>query len=198
MNIQFEWCKGGFRISKVVSNDPALILPSHHLLMPVIEIGKNALAGCQIEMVRLPKKTMVIREGAFAGCKKLEGVIAFNDLMFIEDDAFSECRALTKVDFSYCPLVTVGARAFKGCRELESIELPDSVNDVGPEAFFGCRKLKRFRNPSSNRVVETETFGHSGLEEIDGLDGVEVRENAFADTPFERRSVNHDVCSTAG
>ena len=71
----------------------------------------------------------------------------------IEEDAFKDCKNLTKVTFEevdelpealYMPEITyeIGDYAFYNCSQLKKIELPEYVGYIGRSAFYGCTSLK--------------------------------------------------------
>lgn len=42
-------------------------------------------------------------------------------------------------------VTNIGLNAFFNCYRLESIELPDSVEEIGGYAFYGCENLKQIK-----------------------------------------------------
>ena len=59
---------------------------------------------------------------------------------YIGGDAFRDCRALTSVSIPNS-ITIIGGGAFYGCRSLETIALPNSVKVIEDNAFFNCDKL---------------------------------------------------------
>ena len=76
---------------------------------------------------------MVLR-GVCRNCFSLEKV-NISETFEIEYGAFSGCRSLTDVK-SGNHLRKIGAMAFMDCSSLESIELPESLNQVEQKAFW--------------------------------------------------------------
>lgn len=62
-----------------------------------------------------------------------------------------------KVDYAYWCALDVGANAFEGCTNLESVEFPNSGATVsitiGNEAFKGCSKFKGFNIKSTKLTI---------------------------------------------
>ena len=56
--------------------------------------------------------------------------------------------------------------AFKNCRNLENVTIPESVTSIGSSAFYGCRGLTRviFENTAGWKVSENSNM--SNYEEI--------------------------------
>ncbi len=58
-------------------------------------------------------------------------------------NAFRECRSLTRITLPDT-LTSIGLRAFDGCIRLSQITLPSSVTEIGENAFFNCHSLAVF------------------------------------------------------
>lgn len=57
----------------------------------------------------------------------------------IEGAAFADCVSVNKLIFSDTSLLNkIGDHAFRGCRNLKEVYLPDSVEYVGISAFRVC------------------------------------------------------------
>jgi len=73
----------------------------------------------------------------------------------IEDNAFTECRKLTNLNF---PLtITINSGAFSYCDNLTEIKF-QSLETININAFWGCSKLKYVTLPSLKKIKE-RTFG---------------------------------------
>lgn len=58
----------------------------------------------------------------------------------IGDYAFYWCRNLNSIDIPNS-VTTIGDSAFRNCKSLTSINLPNSITSIGDEAFYGCYSL---------------------------------------------------------
>ena len=80
-------------------------------------------------------------------------------------------------------VTTIGLHAFRDCRNLKSITLPDSVTEIEDEAFKNCRYLKSVTLPDGLTTLGEQAFAHClALDEIVLPDGLnEIGTSAFYD-----------------
>ena len=70
-------------------------------------------------------------------------------------------------------VTSVADRAFYGCKELESVEFPDSVEDIGGFVFWDCENLRKVKLPAGLTKVNSCTFrGCKSLEQMELPDSV--------------------------
>ena len=86
--------------------------------------------------------------------------------MEIKEDAFKGCKELKSIEIP--PSVTeIGKGAFDGCSSLTSISIPESVTKIGRDAFSGCSSLTNISIPPSVTTIGEEAFyGCSSLTSI--------------------------------
>ena len=60
----------------------------------------------------------------------------------IKDKAYQNRRDVVDVEIND-GVTAIGARAFGGCVNLESIVIPKSVKEIAPDAFDGCIRLSK-------------------------------------------------------
>ena len=78
-------------------------------------------------------------------------------------DAFRGCRNLTEIAIPNS-VANIGTRAFYGCSGLTNVTIPDSVTSIGTNAFSGCSGLTSAILPDSVANIGTRAFyGCSGL-----------------------------------
>lgn len=64
--------------------------------------------------------------------------------------------------------------AFYDCKDLQSIEFPNSIHVIGCRAFKGCKKLETVQLPKQLREIGGSAFEYSGLKMIAIPDSVKV------------------------
>ena len=57
------------------------------------------------------------------------------------------------------PISRIGARAFAGCRNLESVRLPRTLRSIGDRAFYCCKELRHIDVPASVWVGTDAFYG---------------------------------------
>ena len=89
--------------------------------------------------------------------KSFDELQYFENVISIDDSAFDGCRNLNSVNMPDC-VTTIGNRAFDGCINLTNIEIPETVISIGESAFAGC-KLESVIIPYGVTTINYNTFG---------------------------------------
>ena len=114
----------------------------------IIETATNKLiASCKNTMM-IPKSVRVIGNAAFNQCVDKTSITIPEGVTQIEDYAFNDCQGL----------------AFRGCRNLNTVSIPNSVTHIGESAFDCCVSLSSITLPKS-----LTTIGESVLCNCDNL-----------------------------
>ena len=167
----------------------------------VLEIGFGAFEGCTgLKQIHIPNGILEIGERAFFGCSGLEKVTLAESVRRIGSLAFAntaifERETNWKDGFLYLGNCLIAARkdlagevcvadattviassAFSGCKALERITIPESVEAFGDEVFAFCTSLKRAELRCT--FHEIENFGEwvffncTSLEEVRLPEGI--------------------------
>ena len=126
----------------------------------VKEIGMNAFLHCElIENVVLPDQLEHIGKGAFAFCCNLISVNFGSKLKTIGESAFEECCCLSNValPYSFCYMKR---QAFSGCINISSISF-GKTRYIGSNAFRGCKGLTTLTIPQSVVSIGNDAFGYN-------------------------------------
>ena len=80
-------------------------------------------------------------------------------------------------------VTSIGVNAFNGCKELESVSLPDSLNNIWAAAFLDCIRLRRIDIPDGIPFVAGYAFARCySLEVVNLPESVtEIVDHAFED-----------------
>lgn len=151
----------------------------------VVHIGKKAFENKErIEEVILPQNLKTIGNQAFARCKNVRMVLP-QGLTTIGIQAFFLCyrfnsplpQGLTSIGDGafYCcdlkeavlPQGLEEVKFFSGCRNLSSVNIPDSVKIIGVCAFNNCSSLKSIIIPNSVIYIKDGAF--SGCENLKSI-----------------------------
>lgn len=100
--------------------------------------------------------------------------------------------AITKEGFPENTTI-IGPTAFGGCRNLESIEVPDAITEIGGSSFMKCYSLKSFSVPVGVTKIQNGAFnGCSSLETFDLNNVTELGDSVFTTaTATELDGSNH-------
>ena len=133
-------------------------------------IGSHAFDNCMsLVSITLPKNLEEIESWAFANCKSLNDIVFSKNLKKIDYQAFEGCDELNLLEYDnalylgdsdnpYLILIKaistdidnciinenckfIYDEAFYECKNLASIEFPDSVIGIGSRVIYGCKEL---------------------------------------------------------
>jgi len=96
----------------------------------------NVLPPANLKKVYILPDTTVLPAEMFYDCHSIEEVIIPATITVIGDRAFYSCFDLKTVTFAAgSELTHIGSGAFENCVGLESVDLPDTVNEIDSNAF---------------------------------------------------------------
>ena len=102
----------------------------------ITEIGKRAFEGTKISSILLPASIQYIRVSAFAYSNLTE--IEFpNGITEIVDAVCKSCISLQKVILPDS-VISIGYSSFEGVKNLRSLKVPSTVNEICTNSFKGC------------------------------------------------------------
>ena len=105
-----------------------------------------------------PKPIKGIRDGAF-GSQPAADILKSVDFLYLNDSGILGEHPMTEIPYGafwYCvnmtsvknipdTVKTIGADAFRQCRNITSIDLPSSIRNIGERAFRECNELATVR-----------------------------------------------------
>ena len=145
-------------------------------------IGAKAFRGCTgLMAITLPDGVTEVGLEAFRKCTALRSVTVPTSVISLGARAFDDCKAITSVEVtwrfslkdlfpdSYAKITsvkmlpgadTVDNAAFKGCKLIDTVNLPEGVTSIGKEAFSGCSELKEVVLPVSLLNIGNRAFSN--------------------------------------
>lgn len=64
------------------------------------------------------------------------------------------------------PVTCIGEDCFSGIENIQSVVLPETIENVGRTAFYGCNMLRSINFPASLTSIEYWAFARTGFQEI--------------------------------
>ncbi|MBR3358579.1 MAG: leucine-rich repeat domain-containing protein [Solobacterium sp.] len=171
--------KGAFYISDKVSEFDTEVLKGITGLTE-IQVSENSEKYASVDGVLFNKElsTLIAFPAGRSGTYCVP-----ESVTCIADSAFKNCKKLTKITLPE-GLEYIGPDAFTNCSGLQHLfEVPESVTWLGISAFQGCSGLTRIILPSGLSHIMMSTFYRcSSLRIIQIPESVEIiEENAFSD-----------------
>ena len=119
-------------------------------------------------------------------------VVVETGITAIGTDAFADCTNLQTVQLPDT-LQIIGENSFRNCKSLTEVRIPASVQEIGQKAFYHCTALQRvILKPGLQRIRDWAFAGCTALQEIQIPTTVyQIATNAFADCREEVQGTAH-------
>lgn len=107
--------------------------------------------------IRIPDGVSIIGEQAFSSDRKIKKVILPDSVKIISNNAFSNSE-LEEIDLN--KIQSIGEGAFRGCNNLQRIEIPETAVSIGIFAFIesGIKNAGDIKNHSKVKLRD-DLFG---------------------------------------
>ena len=187
-NFQYQYVEqtDSIEIVGYIGNEEVVHIPSEINGKPVTEIkhlGKSGYAGNW----NPDTKEIIIPYGikkiaGFSSCENVMKVDIPNSVEEIEAYAFYGCKKLENIELPDS-INKIGIAGFSKCEKLQTINLPNRVTELGGQAFYGCSSLKQIALPNKLKLIDELAFaGCEKLEKVTIPYGVKrIGVEAFAE-----------------
>lgn len=142
----------------------------------------NSYKG-DIKTVVLPAGITIIGSSAFDSCSNLTNVNFPTSLTHINTNSFHGTK-IGSLDLSNnTSLVSIGAFAFRYCRSLTTVKLPDQLTTIEQYTFSNCSSLTTLKLPANLATIRNDAFAYLPITEVEFPATLTVLEgNSFRDT----------------
>ncbi len=202
--------EGGYEVIGVEDDAPHDIdIPTFVNWESVVSIGSYAFNNnADIYTIKMPSTVKIIKDYAIGNCCNLLTVSIPDGIERVGETNFFDCPNLEYKNYEngkyvgnssnpylvlyeavdrniiYCEVNSrckIIGTAFKFCKELENVKIPNGVKVIDKYAFFACGSLKELVIPSSVKIIGDSAFSNcSALERIEMSDKIEeIGESAF-------------------
>ena len=124
------------------------------------ELSSSLFYNTKLTEIYIPDKITYIPENCLRYIRTLKKV-NLNKVTELGTYALGQ-SLFSEID--YGALVTIGTRAFSGCTNLTSVELPDTVKYIGAYAFGSCTKLQSVSLGKNVQTFGEFTFARNGVD----------------------------------
>ena len=123
-------------------------------------IGANVFNGCELlKDIIIPKSVVSVDCSAFYNTAYYDTPKNWEDDVLYIDSVLIKAKSTLNGSYEIKNGTTLVSRmAFYGCKELESIKMPDSVIDFGDYAFYGCSNLSNIKISETATNISSSMF----------------------------------------
>ncbi len=132
------------------------------ILPMVASADKVEIDGIYYNLVNKAKQAEVTHNSnGYSGEVVIPSSVTYNDVEYsvtsIGEQAFRDCRSLTSITIPNS-VTNIGENAFSWCTSLTSITIPNSVTNIGDWAFSCCSSLTSITIPNSVTSIGSYAF----------------------------------------
>jgi hypothetical protein len=147
-----------------------------------------------LESIYIPNSVIRISPEAFLRCRRLRSVVfeEGNENLEVESAAFAYCLGLTEI--SLARLTRIRDWMFSSCESLQSILIPQSVQEIYFQAFSSCEKLSEVIFIGDN-LQKIGSLAFAGCRDLDSMilpPNTRISPDAFMLTPFSNLGITDE------
>lgn len=131
------------------------------------------------DLSMIPQNIISIPKYAFYGCTSLTKLEIPEHIKSLDDYSFGECNNVENIVLHTGVTSFVGA--FRNCKNVASVTIPEGIETISQYAFAGCINLRSVTLPSTIKTIQSYAFsGCSSLSYINLPEGLKtIRSAAF-------------------
>ena len=134
----------------------------------VVSIDGTPFKGnTTITSISVGKNIDTIKAESFRGCSALKTANISGGIA-LGDNAFRDCRALETITLPD-GLESIGSGVFQDCQVMTAVEIPSTVTSIGSGAFWACKCLTEVIIPDGVTTIKANTFDSCSSLEFLGL-----------------------------
>ena len=156
-------------------------------------ISPGCFSNCiSLVQISIPHSVIYIGENAFSNCTKLYHVYFYdsNALTAIYNNAFEYCDSLNQITLPSA-LEELGEKVFYKCTDLNTIEIPNNIREIRFATFYECTSLKSVTfNGDIESIGNNAFYGCYKLSTINYYGSVEPD---FADDHLSKLPYLHQI-----
>ena len=141
-------------------------------------IGVSCFESSAIQTIKLPSTLVNINDSSFENCASLTNITIPNNVAYLGSKAFKNASSLTNVNFEDNALTNATYKAilsetFADCVSLNTIDLPNCIENIEENAFANCTSLTNITCTSHNLLIDNNAFINSKFEN-DSINGLVI------------------------
>ena len=132
-------------------------------------IGQSCFESSAIESITLPSSLNTINDSSFENCTSLKSITIPNAISYLGHKAFKNASSLSSVNFEDNALTNATYKAilsetFADCISLNTIDLPNCIENIEENAFANCSSLTNITCLSQSLLIDNNAFVNSKFE----------------------------------
>ena len=127
----------------------------------------------------IPDTVTAIGESAFSSSDNIKSFVIGSGVETIGKSAFTSCKAATSITFRGNKLTTIESMTFYHCEALQTIAIPEGVQEIKGQAFDYCKSMTTASLPSTVTKLSASVFHHCDVLTTVNYNGTKAQWNAI-------------------
>ncbi len=127
----------------------------------------------------IPDTVTAIGESAFSGSDTIKSFVIGSGVETIGKSAFTSCKAATSITFRGNKIALIESMTFYHCEALQTIAIPEGVQEIKGQAFDYCESMTTASLPSTITKLNGSVFHHCDALTTVNYNGTKAQWNAI-------------------